>query len=331
MQPDAYAVEAGPLAATFVAAHLHETGRIAATEAKLASQPESLAFLDMREENDLATVCADTAPRHMEFWGLDQEYVGAGGLLLQAMLATKLRPHSRAAIQAAQQHEQAAEREASRTHDVRQLYMIQAPERDIHSLAEAFRVDGNQQSRILLRERVASHEIYRRSVVGDPESRRLRAVLLKQHLLARIVRLNRRKPQARILFKFGSMHMGRGFDPQHVLNLGNAVAEIADAEGVTSLHITVLGARGAAGSSSGYRQQPQPDRFDLASEPQAAWLLPALRAALPCGSGREQTATLFDLRGLRSQQLHMAAEWEHVVFSYDLLILLPEVSPATPL
>ncbi len=332
MHPDAYAVEAGPLAAAFVATHLHEADRVVATQARLASRPGSLAFLDVREENDLTAVCADAARGRMELWGLDQEYVGAGGLLLQAMLATKPGPHSRAALRAAQQHERAAEREASRTHDVKQLYMIEAPERDLQSLAEALQVDGNRQSRLLLHELVASHEIYRRSVASDPESRRLRAVLLKQHFLERDSSLRKRKPQARVLLKFGSMHMGRGFDPQHVLNLGNAVAEAADGQGVKALHVMVLGAKGSAGSSSGYRQPYAVEPFDLANEPQAGWLMPALRAMLSnTVPGANTTYTLYDLRELRQRHLPLTGEWDQLVYSYDLLIVLPTVSPSTAL
>ena len=38
--------------------------------------------------------------------------------------------------------------------------------------------------------------------------------------------------------------------------------------------------------------------------------------------------TLFDLRQLRFKHLEMSEDWERVVYGYDLMVMIPEISPA---
>ena len=58
MHPDAYAVEAGPEAAGFVNGLLKSPDRIARMAARSKAHANNMAFLDVREENDLAAHCA---------------------------------------------------------------------------------------------------------------------------------------------------------------------------------------------------------------------------------------------------------------------------------
>jgi hypothetical protein len=52
------------------------------------------------------------------------------------------------------------------------------------------------------------------------------------------------------------------------------------------------------------------------------WLKPAIDAK------KAESWTLFDLRGLRFGQLNLDADWQRVVYGYDLLVLIPELTPA---
>ncbi len=117
------------------------------------------------------------------------------------------------AIHTAQEREQAAERVASAKNDVKQLYLIKASEADLRQLRQAIQADGLSETVRLFKELEASHNIYQMSLAGQAESNHARAVLLKQHLLANYVPFHSRTPAGRVLFKFGAMHMGRGFDP----------------------------------------------------------------------------------------------------------------------
>ena len=331
MQPDAYAVEAGPLAAKFVGGQLRDPEREAHMRARLSRFPGSMEFLEVREENELAARCAASSRKPgFALWGLDQEFLGAGGALLEAMLETRPGARSVAALHVAQAEEQAAERRASGTGDFMQLYLPGVSDAALKKLAAAVDEDGTPATKQLLHELQESRAIYRLHVQGSPESNRRRIQLLKQHFVADYLPLRVQKSDGRVLFKFGSVHMGRGFDPLHQLNLGNTVAEAADVEGVRSLHILVMGAAGTAGVMRGYRKPLGAETFRLSEDPDAKWLQPALAAMLPTGSGEgARTLTLFDLRRLRFGKEKLAPEWEQLIYSYDLLVMIPEVTPET--
>lgn len=333
MRPDAYAVEVSPLAARYVTEQLHDPGRITHMQAMLQRQPANMAFLDLREENDLAANCAASSgnPR-FQLWGLDQEFVGSAGTLLDAMLATKPGPKSLAEIHVAQQHEQGAEHEARLSGDVKQLYLISIPDADVERLSAAIHTDGTPETTHLWHEFTESRRIYKLSLTGQPESNHLRLERLKQNLMADYLPFHEALPQGRVLFKFGGIHMGRGFDTRHQLNLGNTVAEIADVEGVQSLHICILGVGGMSASVQGYGKPLHLEAFNLAANENVGWIAPALSSLLPArDSSGGTTLTLLDLRKLRFRDLSMAPEWEQMIYSYDLLILVPNVTPATSL
>jgi hypothetical protein len=118
MHPDAYAIEAGPYAARFVNSLLSNPNRLKIMAERSRAFPNNMAFLDAREENDLAAHCAASS-RNPDFavWGLDQEFLGSASTLLAAMAASNPGPAALAAITAAQLKDHAAEAEARRTGD----------------------------------------------------------------------------------------------------------------------------------------------------------------------------------------------------------------------
>ena len=55
--------------------------------------PDSAAFLNVRDENDLAAHCAAVSQRSdFRVWGLDQEFFGSAGWILERMLGTRPGP-----------------------------------------------------------------------------------------------------------------------------------------------------------------------------------------------------------------------------------------------
>ncbi len=95
----AMAVEIGPQVAEFVSASFGKPDRLARMAALTQQYPDSVAFMDVRQENDLAAHCAQMAHTpHLHLWGLDQEFVGSAGWLLGQILATHPGPTATAAI-----------------------------------------------------------------------------------------------------------------------------------------------------------------------------------------------------------------------------------------
>jgi hypothetical protein len=56
---------------------------------------------------------------------------------------------------------------------------------------------------------------------------------------------------------------------------------------------------------------------------QYQWLKAAIDAQ------KAGTWTLYDLRSLRFKQLDLDGDWERVIYGFDLLVLIPELTPAT--
>lgn len=332
MHPDVYAVEVGPYAARFVNGLLGDPNRLKIIAERNKTFPNSMAFLDIREENDLAAHCAaSTKSPSFALWGLDQEFLGAASTLLAAMAASNPGPVALAAVKLAQVKDHAAETEARRTGDYNKLFLQTATNEDIQALEQAINVDGNRESHDLLHEFTVSHTIYRLNDDGSAQdSGLLRAELLKRHFLEEYIPFKQRVPAPRIFFKLGDNHTGKGFNYNHELNLGNFIAELAAGEQAQSLHILVLGAHGMHYSMDGYGKPLGQRSFVLSDDKDYRWAALATANLLPQQpkiSGT--TLTLFDLRQLRYGALDLPPGWEHVIYSYDLFILMPEVSVAS--
>jgi hypothetical protein len=331
MHPDAYAVEAGPYAARYVNGLLHDPDRILKMAARDKAYTNNMAFLDIREENDLAAHCAASSHNpHFALWGLDQEFLGSASTLLQSMVATNPGPQSRTAIAAAQIEDQTAAAQASRTGDFSKLFLLASTDADVQALQSAINADGNAATHDLLNEFTVSRRIYHLNGDGSPDSNLVRAELLKQHFLADYLPFKQQTTAPRILFKFGDNHTGKGFSYTRELNLGNFIAELAAGEQAQSLHMFVLGARGMHFTVAGYGKPLGRQPFVLSEDPDYKWLAPAVADLLPqppAASGT--TLTLFDLRQLRYRGLDLSREWEHVIYSYDFCILMPEVTVAS--
>ena len=68
----------------------------------------------------------------------------------------------------------------------------------------------------------------------------------------------------------------------------------------------------------------------MAEYPEYEWLKPALERVLTQPSGSSGTQlTMFDLRALRFRGIDLPPEWNRIVYSYDLFVLIPELSAAS--
>jgi hypothetical protein len=328
MHPDAYAVEAGPYAAAYVQTVLKNPDRKAAMQERERAHPANMVFLDDEQENDLAAKCVASGKKEgIPLWGLDQEFLGAASVLLQQMEQESNGPKSEAAIRLALAKDKQAEAKARSTGDMTQLFLDSSSDDDIADLQKALAIDGAQKSQEIMREIAESRHIYQLNGSDSPESNSERASLLKQHFLQNYRALQKTSPAPRILFKFGDNHMWKGFNDIHQLDLGDYVAELASVQHVASLHIQVLAAKGTLAILGGYGRPAKTERFILADVPEYAWLKPVIDMLPVTGSG-EATGLVLDLRKLRFRQFAMSSEWQHLVYGYDLLVLLPEFTPA---
>jgi hypothetical protein len=321
----AVAVESSPAAAAFVQRRLAPSDRLANMADLQKRFPDSIAFLNIPDEIDLAAHCAAASARKdFQIWGLDQEFIGSAGWVIDRMLATNPGPAARAAILKLQAAEHAAAEEAKRTGDPSKLFMLAATDADLDAAGAAIAKDGTVATRADFGELRASREIYLGQGTDPSESNARRARLMKRNFMT-YYQAAGAPAKPRVLLKFGDWHLYKGLNPIHQLDLGNFVAEFAGMHDAGSLHIMVLGAKGTHALYAGYQQPLKFEPFVMYQDDDYHWLKPF------CDAQKPGSWTLYDLRKLRFQGLEMNAELERAVYGYDLLVIIPELSPGTVL
>jgi hypothetical protein len=323
---DGMAIETAPQATAFIAAHLVDGSAADRLAALITKYPDSVAFLNMRNEAHLVTQCARGAPPgSFHLWGLDQEFLGAAGWLLEMISQQKLSPEAASTVSRLRAEEARDADDARRTGSPLALFLVAANDNELSQAALVLRRGGDATANRLFSELVASHDLYAAHAGHRADSNRARGLLLKQTLLADLQQRAASKPP-RVLIKFGESHLYKGFNDLHQRDLGNFVAELADGQGLQALHIAVLGADGSRLRYGGYARPPLVDHFSLATDKDYAWIKPAVDALLPSGW------TVFDLRKLRLRNdLALDVAWERMVYGYDFLLLIPHLTPADPL
>lgn len=321
----AMAVEAGPQAAKFISSTFAKPDRVVLSAALLHQYPDSIAFLNMRQENDLAAHCAELAGSKFRLWGLDQEFQGSAGWLLDEILATHPGPSASKALRRLQNEEQQAAALARQSGDSTKLFLVTVSDAELREASLALEHDGNPSANALFRELVGSHEIYAKALHDLPESVNERARLLKQHFRQDVEEAKLAKSE-KVLIKFGDYHLYKGFNLIHQRELGIYIAELADSEGSVSLHICVLGVKGVHRFYGGYERPTKLQHFVTDGDITYYWLKPAIDNSLP------GAWTLFDLRRMRFQNLgSVDPGMERLLYGFDLLVIAPELTPADPI
>lgn len=322
----AMAIETGPEAARAVGSVMRSADREARIADLMRQHPDAVAFFNGRDEGQMAADCAAAAGANFELWGLDQEFLGAGGYLLGEMLKSNPGPVARAAIEAMAAQAQAATAAALESGSPVDLFLFAVTQDTLDQAGVAIARDGGERAQYLFGLLTESHAIYHasQSRAGDPNGRRAR--LMKRTLAAHLTE----NPKARVLMKFGAWHIYKSLNPLNQRDIGAYVAERADGEGVNALHIMVMGAKGTAGSYAGVGRAVTVQPFDITEDEDADWgkdVLLMRPAEYAPGDW-----TLIDLRKLRAGGVASApTEWRNLALGYDIAILAPTLSATTVL
>jgi hypothetical protein len=327
------AIEAGPLAAgelqRWLATPSTAQTRLVEFERKF---PNTIAFYDMREENDLLSRCAQAAgKRTLNLWGLDQEFLGSSKLILTRILETHPGPRAaEAAKRLLNENERVDAEAAEPPFSGGKIFTNTVRDEDLANLKRLLQAEGSRASQSLIEALIQTHEIYGLNRAGRTyESNRQRALLMKSLFERQYMEAKGAGSDApKVLFKFGLYHMYRGFNPLNSLEIGNHVAELAEGLGTKSVHIMVIAARGSQLAFTAYGQPFAPRSFNEIEGADASLTFLKPMADNLAGSGW----TLFDLRELRKNiGLIDSAELRRMVVGFDLLVVIPEAKPSSQL
>jgi hypothetical protein len=253
---------------------------------------------------------------------LDQNFLGSAGWLIDQMLAKHPGPAAGAELTHLKVEEQADAVHARQTGSYNDLFMIAVSDEELRRALAIMDQDGNADIKRMFRELMQSHDIYAprsRGINTDEE----RAILLKQNFKRDLQGAANNGRPGKVIVKFGDWHLYKGMNPLRDRNLGNFISEMADGEGSSSLHIAILGAKGTHRLLGKYGQPSTTQPFVLDEDSEYHWIEPMIANEL------SNEWTLYDLRKLRSQRFRSSdADMERFIEGYDLLIIVPELTPA---
>ena len=316
--------ENGPVAASALEGMLKRPDAVAAIARFDAAYPDAIAFYTMRQEAEMLAGFALAAGPRFEQWGIDQEFIGTAKYLIARMLAQPVNPAARAKLEALRQMEAVAYQKAAATGNPMEYLMLSASDEELASLRPLLAGPKEQTALGLLDALLDSRAIYQKSaskVPGDRDlSNRMRLALLKRTLGSRLgVR------EQKLVVKVGANHAYKGINPLNNRDVGNFLAERAEGQGLTSLHLIVLAAKGKQLRFAGAGKPPQPAPIELDG---SAFKLLA-------GAGATDGSwSLFDLRSLRPGLRKLVAgdiDMLNLINGYDFALVIPEGSASTQL
>ncbi|WP_432380947.1 hypothetical protein [Duganella sp. P38] len=316
--------ETGPVAANALEGMLKRPDAVAAIGRFDASYPDSIAFYTMRQEAEMLASFAQAAGPRFAHWGVDQEFVGAAKYLIAQMLAQPVNPAARAKLDALRQMEATAYQKALATGNPMEYLMLSAADADLASLRPLLAAPEEKTALGLLDALLESRAIYLKSASRAPGDRAL-SNQMRLSLLKRSVADRLGLKEQKLVVKLGANHAYKGINPLNNRDIGNFLAERAEGQGRTSLHLIVLAAKGRQLRFAGAGKPHQTAPIELGSS--AFKLLASAGAA-------DGSWSLFDLRSLRPGARKLAAgdaDLLNLLNGYDFALLIPEGSASAQL
>ena len=176
------AVETGPAAAALLNHWVTSDNRAQQVASFEKRFPNSIAFYNMREENELLAHCAQTATGgQFQLWGLDQEFLGAAGYLLHLIGETHPSKDVQAALDRLLSENEQAEKKANETHNPQDLFMFAASDAKLSQFKALLAKGASPRARALFDAVLESRNIYRKHFESGFDSNRERALLMKHN------------------------------------------------------------------------------------------------------------------------------------------------------
>lgn len=317
--PQNLVLEIGPYSA--------QRAAIAAREESLSAlsrdYPAAMPFLNLREDGAMASAWQHGDKRE-RLWGLDQEFLFSGRLILERLHALATTEAAKKAVADALARNARADAEALAQHDTAPTLLLQWQDADFAQLRTALNPRPGSEAARLIDELDESAQIYRGQQTDGYASNHQRAQLMKRHFMD-YYRAAQKAGEAvpRALFRFGANHMIRGISPTNLFDIGNFASEFAASNGRTSLHVLVLVGAGSANrwlpfvADAGLKTQP----YDARAEMGDFGVMPFIERARPSGW------TVFDVDALRRQRKarqSAGAAFEKIVFGFDYVVVVAQ-------
>jgi hypothetical protein len=329
LQPAGYhhfVVETGPVTAEIVAGLATSRDPDRAFLDFLKKYPFSMPFFTLREEAQLARTVTGLSPARTEaLWGIDQEFILSPIFLFERLADAAKDPKIKTALLDLAAKESAAVRSITPNSNPGAISLFMMDERvaDLRPFREHFRTIGDAKALTILDEIEASRAVYRAYQTGRGYDNNFdRSKLNKRHFMSYYERASRAgRGRPKVMAKMGANHLARGMSPMNVLDIGNLISELADANGTASFHLLVVAASGTQNMYVPFRD----------ASARRAKIEPSLGAEY-APLALDGAWTVVDLRPLRSRVNALSggdAKVKQTILSYDAVLVVPEARAAT--
>lgn len=316
-------IEIGPHATTEVERALRARDDGLAT---LNSEyPTAIPFFNWREDGAMAAA-AVAGRRNDALCGVDQEFILSGRQLFRTLATLAPNAASAALAETYAAHDDAlyAQMSARRDPDAALLTRLEAG--DFGALRKAFA--GRADALALIADLETSAEIYRLQSSDPGRSNALRSALMKRNFMRCLRSPTNTGAPPRMLLRMGAFHVGRGRSPLGIFDLGNLASELAQSNGLTSLHLLVIAGGGEVNRWYPFAPEAAAKRapYDAKAE------LDVIGANSLLDAADDRGWTLIPLAPLRADATLRRASgkaFEELVYAYDAAIVIPQAQAAT--
>ena len=314
-------VEVGPEAGRRLTGVLAAADPDADIAAWMRRYPFSLAFYNLRQEFAFLRAARAAAGPGLRVVGIDQELMGASRMLLESIGTPD------PALPGLLAQERDAYEKAAATGNPLDLFMLTGSADALTGLRDRVSGAGRVNDAALVASLLDSREIYALNARSGFESNLTRAALMKRYYVAQLPP-DRRSVPSPTLFKFGALHVMKGFNTLNSREIGNYIAEVADGLGTPSLHILIMAVKGNqrrfAGVGKPFIAAPVDQIGPGVSD--FPYAKPVFERALA-----EQGWSMSDFREMRrwaNRQADLDPRLLRLLFGFDLAILIPEGTPS---
>ena len=324
-----FATETGPYTATMLQEMASQKEYLPAFKSHLDKYKWSLPFYGWQEECGVLAAVMEGKQDEQKpiIWGLDQEFAASFRMLFDKLKKDAQTEESKAVASEYVDLAYQCYRDAFDSKDPRKSFFgVMQPE-DFTKLKKAFA--GQKESLDLLKELEETVEIYSLWATGEGlKSNQLRAEMMKRHFMDYYQKTKVNDPK--VLFKFGASHIYRGLNGLNVPDIGNFVSELASQQGKQSFHLYVLARKGTQNAYTPFSQSEDDKKkpYDASQYLDKVDFRTAL-AAVP-----DTEWAVIDLRPLRKSLFNRHIKnvqkgLEKIIWSYDALLIIPEVHAST--
>lgn len=320
-----HVVEVGPLSTRMIGTTLSHDG-IEGVHRLVHEVPLGIPFLSLKDDAALAGDFLGADAKGTPYlWGVDQEFIGSPVFHLKRLVALAPDDMARAAASKLLGEEQDAAAKAAQE----KFLLSRFKESDFDTLAARFR--GVSEAQNIIAELKESAAVYQLWMTGhNYENNARRARLLAKNFLADYRAGADAEPK--VVFKMGLEHVALGTTTINTIDLGTLAAEMARANGKSSLRIAFLPAGGhniafapKPGNPTAVETYDSPEVKDLfaaigldaAAQPKDGWTL------IPMDPVRHT----LDTQGI--EKLKPFARF--VVLGYDYIVTTPDAKAGVSL